>query len=228
MHYYLYEIRNNINGKIYIGVHKTKVLDDGYMGSGKVIKSAIAKYGIENFTKTILEIFETQEEMFAKEKEIVSEEFLAREDTYNLRRGGLGGFDYINSTLEKYKESRSNGGIKGRQRILEIYGRPNVHFFTQEDRNAAIDVLREKKVGAFYNKEMRDLSNQKSQTAEARNKRKETLNKIEHQQGEKNSQHGTMWITNGLENKKIKKDELIPEGWNKGRKIKLDNASIIQ
>ena len=32
-----------------------------------------------------------------------------------------------------------------------------------------------------------------------------------------NSQYGTMWITNGTENKKIKKDEPIPEGWNKGR-----------
>ena len=40
MHYYLYEIRNNINNKIFDDVHKTKALDDGYMGSGKVIRSA--------------------------------------------------------------------------------------------------------------------------------------------------------------------------------------------
>lgn len=37
------------------------------------------------------------------------------------------------------------------------------------------------------------------------------------QKGEHNSQYGTMWITNGVENKKIKKDETIPEGWSKGR-----------
>lgn len=98
MHYYLYEIRNNIDGKIYIGVHKTKVLDDGYMGSGLIIKRAIEKHGVVNFTKTILETFETQEEMFAREKEIVTEEFLLREDTYNLRRGGYGGWDYLNKT----------------------------------------------------------------------------------------------------------------------------------
>lgn len=37
--------------------------------------------------------------------------------------------------------------------------------------------------------------------------------------GEKNSQFGSMWITNGTENKKIKKVDIIPEGWYKGRKM---------
>ena len=41
------------------------------------------------------------------------------------------------------------------------------------------------------------------------------------QSGYGNSQHGTMWITNGLENKKIKKEDIIPVGWHKGRKMKF-------
>ena len=43
-------------------------------------------------------------------------------------------------------------------------------------------------------------------------------------QGEKNSQYGTCWITNGEIKKKIKKEELvkyISNGWRKGRKIKF-------
>jgi hypothetical protein len=36
--------------------------------------------------------------------------------------------------------------------------------------------------------------------------------------GETNSQFGSMWITNGVENRKLKKDSIIPEGWTKGRK----------
>ncbi len=38
--------------------------------------------------------------------------------------------------------------------------------------------------------------------------------------GELNSQYGTIWITNGKENKKIKTYEEIPNGWEKGRVLK--------
>ena len=85
MFYYLYEIKNLVNSKIYVGVHKTRNMNDGYMGSGKVIRSAIEKYGIENFQKVILETFGDTKAMYAREKEVVTEEFLAREDVYNLR-----------------------------------------------------------------------------------------------------------------------------------------------
>ena len=37
------------------------------------------------------------------------------------------------------------------------------------------------------------------------------------QQGTGNSQYGTMWITDGVNNKKIKNSDPIPENWNKGR-----------
>ena len=97
-YYYLYQITNLVNAKIYVGVHKTSDINDEYMGSGKVIRSAIQKYGANNFKKDILEFFDTSEAMYAREKEIVTDEFLLREDVYNLRRGGTGGFDYLNKT----------------------------------------------------------------------------------------------------------------------------------
>lgn len=40
------------------------------------------------------------------------------------------------------------------------------------------------------------------------------------QSGSKNSQFGTMWITDGASNKKIKTNETIPSGWKKGRVCK--------
>ena len=46
----------------------------------------------------------------------------------------------------------------------------------------------------------------------------ETRKKIsESMKGSGNSQYGTMWITDGNNNKKIKKDQKIPENWTKGR-----------
>ena len=113
MFYYLYEIKNIVNNKIYVGIHKTKNINDGYMGSGKIIKNAIEKYGIENFVKTIIEYFSTPEEMFAREKEVVNESFLRDHNTYNLRRGGTGGFDYINKNkIVKFKGKKHSESSK--------------------------------------------------------------------------------------------------------------------
>lgn len=95
MFYYLYQIRNVINNKIYIGVHQTDDMNDGYLGSGKVLRQAIEKYGIEHFEKTILETFNSFEDALLRESEIVNEQFLLRDDVYNLRLGGKGGWEYI-------------------------------------------------------------------------------------------------------------------------------------
>jgi group I intron endonuclease len=104
MHYYLYEVKNRVNGKIYVGVHKTDNLEDGYMGSGKIILKAIEKHGLENFEKIILEFFDDADSMFRRESEVVDDVFLTRDDVYNLRRGGMGGFDWINSSnIPKFK-----------------------------------------------------------------------------------------------------------------------------
>ena len=51
MHYLVYKITNLVNGKIYIGCHKTDDKDDGYMGSGKLIKRAVEKYRHRIFPK---------------------------------------------------------------------------------------------------------------------------------------------------------------------------------
>lgn len=53
--YYIYEIKNLINGKTYIGQRKCPEdklpSEDSYMGSGNLIIKAIKEYGLENFDK---------------------------------------------------------------------------------------------------------------------------------------------------------------------------------
>ena len=53
---------------------------------------------------------------------------------------------------------------------------------------------------------------------------KKTFKEIKHQQGEKNSRYGTVWVTKNGVNKSINKNELefyINDGWVKGRKLNL-------
>ena len=111
MKYTIYKITNNLDGKIYIGKHQTTDINDSYMGSGILLKRAQKKYGIENFSKEILHVFESEAEMNAKEAELVNQEFCLREDTYNICFGGQGGFGYVNSI--KTPEQRSASGRAG-------------------------------------------------------------------------------------------------------------------
>jgi hypothetical protein len=104
MIYYLYKITNLCNGKIYIGIHKAKSMDDGYMGSGKLLKAAIKKYGKENFCKDIIETFDNEEDMVAREQEIVTSEFVLAENNYNIMPGGKFGSPERNGLSFKNKK----------------------------------------------------------------------------------------------------------------------------
>ena len=47
----IYKTTNLVNGKIYIGQDSNN--NPNYLGSGKLLKYAISKYGIENFKLSI-------------------------------------------------------------------------------------------------------------------------------------------------------------------------------
>lgn len=95
--YYVYKITNKRNDRYYIGVHKTDNPNDGYYGSGKIIKRAIQKYGKDSFDKKILYKYNTESLAYKKEKELLSES-LIDPLCYNLNEGGQGSWTYVNST----------------------------------------------------------------------------------------------------------------------------------
>lgn len=104
----IYQTTNLINNKIYVGAHSTDDLNDEYFGSGTNISRAIKKYGRACFKKDVLYIFENPEEMFAKEKEIVTPEFLKRSDVYNIVEGGYGGYNKGSTGLKHLYRTDTN------------------------------------------------------------------------------------------------------------------------
>ena len=88
-----------MNGKYYYGIHSTDFLEDGYMGSGKYLKMAYEKYGIENFRKTILEFLPDRKSLLKREKEIVDIYEITNEKCYNVALGG--GSQYVFLTFEE-------------------------------------------------------------------------------------------------------------------------------
>ncbi len=219
MFYLIYRITNNINNKIYVGSHKTKNKDDGYMGSGKYLKHAINKYGVENFTKEILFEFATAKEMYDKEAEIVDDNFLAEENTYNLKRGGFGGFDYINSSGKNLYGSNGQPGFGGDNLTKSITGHRMKATGRFEEWSGKIsNTLRQKfntgeLVGSFKGRLHSD------ETKKLIGSKMSIL-----QFGNRNSQYGSCWVTHPvLGNKKIKLADInnyISLGYNRGRKIK--------
>jgi hypothetical protein len=182
-------------------MHKTANLEDGYMGSGRLIKRAINKYGIENFSKEILHIFDNEKDMKDKEKELV----IVSEETYNLIEGGHGGFGYINSNnIGDKKEAGRIGGLKSK-------GRKMPWVTERLKKGQHINLTNAAKIsfkGKKHKEETKRLIGQKNSV---------------HQLGEGNSQYGTCWVTDGINSIKIDKkdiDKYVELGYYKGRVIK--------
>ena len=200
-YFFIYKTTNLINGKYYIGMHTTSNLKDGYLGSGTRLRRSIRKHGKENFKCEILEFLKDREELIKKEKEIVTEEVLKDVLCMNLRIGGLGGF-----SQEQIKQSNIIRRKKFNKKIQEDEN------FKERYKQALSKGLKkyfEKNLGKFKGKQHTEES-----------KLKQSLSHKGKGLGKDNSQYGTCWITKEGVSKKIKKEELIPQGWVLGRKEK--------
>ena len=86
-YHYIYKTTCKITGKFYVGMHSADSLDDGYLGSGKILGYSRAKYGDENHVREILELCVSREQLKSREKEIVNEEMLKDPLNINLKYG---------------------------------------------------------------------------------------------------------------------------------------------
>ena len=93
MYGYIYKTTNLINGKIYVGKHKSSYFTEDYKGSGKIIKLAIKKYGLDNFKLELVEWCEDEISLANREIYWISyyRRLLGIENCYNIDKGGIGG-----------------------------------------------------------------------------------------------------------------------------------------
>ena len=110
-YYYFYKITNLKNTKFYYGVHSTNDLNDGYMGSGAIIKEIIKKYGTDYLKKEIIKFFESSEEMYDYERQIVTNELIQNPNCYNLTPGGEG--YNVNHFVPDYVKRKISNKAKG-------------------------------------------------------------------------------------------------------------------
>lgn len=173
-----------VTGKFYVGKHKTRNLQDSYLGSGKLLRSAVAKHGEVNFSLEVLGAYANAKEMDLAERILV---VLDPELSLNLKRAGEGGFDWINARGLNWSPEK-NARVSGWKKLTR----------TQRREFSALGnaVLAAK----FGQKELEHcrriaiLGLPKAQAAAcslaSREKRKETMRRLGHQKGSKNSQFG--------------------------------------
>ena len=94
MYGYIYLTINKVNHKTYVGQKtlKNKTWDkDNYLGSGKILKCAIKKYGRENFEKFLIQFCYSKEELNKQEIFWIAEYRKRGLAQYNIANGGEGG-----------------------------------------------------------------------------------------------------------------------------------------
>jgi hypothetical protein len=200
--HYTYKTTNLINGRYYLGMHSTNRIDDGYLGSGKRLYYELNKYGRNNFNFEILVQFESREQLVQAEINLITEQDLKNPNCLNLKQGGTGGFS------KEVSQKGQKAGVLSR--LEKSKNNPEYKAYISDQRSDlyanSLGKFKGHAVGTFLGKTHTEESRKKMSEAK---KGKGT--------GKANSQFGTRWITNGTENKKIKKEEWIPTGWKLGK-----------
>jgi hypothetical protein len=178
--YTIYKTINLVNGKYYYGKHQTTNVNDDYLGSGLLIGRAIKKYGIDNFKKTVLYIFDNEQDMNNKESELITEGVVCDSNNYNIALGGQGGnlgtivnkkigikmsqiLSGVPKTVEHKKAlSISMKGIKQDPNVVSqrvATWKENIDKLTQVERNERFGLKGNR--NGFYGKEHTEETKQK-------------------------------------------------------------------
>ena len=216
---YVYRITNTSNGMEYIGVHRTDNIDDGYMGSGMILKRAIAKYGLERFHKAILSSHDTYMAALEEERRLVTLKYINENNTYNIREGGFGRCSWSDKQRQLFSEQKRKqwGDTKWREQMVEkiftperaakiskaLMGRPRLNLHNT-------DPGKIRKTAETHTGMVRSAKAKKNMSLAAINASKEV--KL------RRSGRGMVYIHNPqtMEMKRQLSSDIIPEGWLSG------------
>ena len=119
---YLYQIKNKINSKAYIG-YTTKTIEERFTehcklsesGKGYYLHKAMRKYGKENFEIKVLEENENLDYIRKLEKN-----YIEKQGGYNIHKGGQGGDTLTrHPDIKKIKKVMSEAHLKNQKRQNE-------------------------------------------------------------------------------------------------------------
>lgn len=200
----------------YIGKHYGE-LDDTYLGSGKLLKQDILKYGKDNFTKSILHISNDDLENSEKEKQFIAlYNAVSNPLFYNIHEGGSGGNTTAGYSPEEKEDLRrklseinrgKNNGMYGKHHTEQTkaflsywaeFERDNSHYKTDEFRQK-MSKLTSGINNGMYGKKHTEESKQKM-----------SINSKGKTAGNKNGMYGKSG-NNALNGKRI---EMYDENWN--------------
>lgn len=239
MYGYIYEVTNLVNGKKYIGKHKSKVFDINYYGSGVGLKNALNKYGKENFKVVILEKIKTNQKDLDLREIYYIEKYNAVKDNnyYNQSYGGENeGWAGYNRAI---KEKNYNP-FKGKHHTEETKKKLSEKHKQYYKIHPMSDEIKKKISESNKGKIISEKTKQKMKNHKFTKEHKEKRRKA--QLGKNNSMYGKnlsietkkylseirkgkIWIHNKILEKLIKPEELniyLEKGFKKGRKKQIN------
>lgn len=185
-------------------MHSTNVIDDGYLGSGKILKYSFAKHGRENHQRTILEHLPSREALKLRETEVVNEKLLSNPLNMNLKYGGEGGFlAEANKTNGFHRKGAIAANVIRKKRFQEKMKDPAF-------RQSWMDAIQKNRRKPENFKHSEETKHQMSLSHQGKH------------DGVLNSQFGSCWVTKNDQSVKIKKTSLSSyeaDGFIRGRII---------
>ena len=226
--HYIYLTTNTINGMKYIGKHYGE-LDDAYLGSGKLLKADIAKYGKEHFYKTILAVSDNDLENSEKERQFIAlYNAVSNPLFYNIHEGGSGGNTTAGYSPEEKEALRRKLSEINRGKNNGMYGKHHtdqtkafLSYWAEFERNNSIyrtDTFK-KKMSSLTSGSNNGMYGKKHSEE---SKQKMSINSKGKTTGEKNGMYGKSG-DKALNGKRI---EMYDENWNLIRVFNAKTAAL--